>query len=180
MLLKGGDVRAMGAIVGLMSWEDLDRGMELARMAGEMATASDVVDLLEMPVLATFLERRGLRLQEIAVEQLMRAASTRALSGAVKQAGRDIEAMGEQEIAEGAVRMAVSDAAAERSEQLAVTGVLLAGQGADELATAAVAGAVAKDAAVAGVAEVAAGAEEVGKGKAAVVAGEAMQARAGQ
>ena len=101
MLMKGGDVRAMGAIVGLMSWEDLDRGMELARMAGEMATASDVVDLLEMPVLATFLERRGLRLQEIAVEQLMRAASTRALAGAVKQAGRDIEAMGEQEIAEG-------------------------------------------------------------------------------
>ena len=110
----------------------------------------------------------------------MRAASTRALAGAIRQAGRDIEAMGEQEIAEGAVRLAVSDAAAERSEQLAVTSVLLAGQGADELATAAVAGAVAKDAARAGVAEIAAGAEEVGKGEAAVAAGEALQARAGQ
>ena len=57
---------------------------------------------------------------------------------------------------------------------------LLAGQGVDELATAAAAGAVAKDAARTGVAEIAAGAEEVGKGEAAVAAGEALQERAGQ
>jgi hypothetical protein len=39
---------------------------------------------------------------------------------------------------------------------------------------------VAKEAARAGVAEIAAGAKEVGKGEAAVVAGDALQARAGQ
>ena len=32
MLLKGGNVRAMSAIVGLMSKEELDRGLELARL----------------------------------------------------------------------------------------------------------------------------------------------------
>jgi hypothetical protein len=180
MLMKGGDVRAMGAIVTLMSRDELDRGMELARMAGEMWTVSDIADLLDMPILADFLEERSVRLQEIAVEQLMRAAGTRALAGAIKRAGQDIEAMGEEEITEGVVRLAVSDAAAERGEELAMASDLLAAQGADELATAVAAGAVAKEAARTGVVEIAAGAKEVGKGEAAVVAGEAMQARAGQ
>jgi hypothetical protein len=131
-------------------------------------------------VLATFLDRRGARLQEIAVEQLMRAAGTRALAGAIREAGWDIEEMGEQEMTEGAVRMAVSDAAAERSAELSVASDLLAAQGIDEAATAIAAGAVATDTARAGVAEIAAGAEAVGKGEAAAAAGEAMQARAGQ
>ena len=32
----------MGAIVGLMSKEELERGLELARLAGELWTISDV------------------------------------------------------------------------------------------------------------------------------------------
>ena len=105
----------MGAIVGLMSRGDLEHGMELARLAGELAAVGDVVDLLDMPVLAEFLGERGMHLQEIAVEQMIRAVGTRALAGAIKAAGKDIEAMGEQELTEGAVRLAVADAAAERS-----------------------------------------------------------------
>ena len=92
MLMKGGDVRTMGAIVGLMSREELERGMGLARLAGELSVAGDVVDILQMPVLADFLEERGMRLQEIAVDQLLRFTSTRALAGAIKEAGEDIEA----------------------------------------------------------------------------------------
>ena len=118
MLMKGENVRAMGAIVSLMSKEELERGLELARLAGELWTVSDVVDMLDMPVLAEFLDERGMRLQEIAVDQLLRYTSTRALAGAIKETGKDIEAMGEQEVAEGVVRMAVSEAAAERSQEL--------------------------------------------------------------
>ena len=43
MLLKGGDVKAMGAIVGLMSWDDLDRGMELARLAGDTPVSAGIM-----------------------------------------------------------------------------------------------------------------------------------------
>ena len=45
-----------------------------------------------------------MRLQEIAVDQLLRFTGTRALAGAIKEAGQDIEAMGEHEVAEGLVR----------------------------------------------------------------------------
>ena len=52
MLMTGADVRAMGSLVGLISEEELKRGLELARMAGELWTISDVISVLEMPVLA--------------------------------------------------------------------------------------------------------------------------------
>src|SRR5512136_176076 len=119
MLMKGGDVRAMGAIVSMMSREELERGLELARLAGELWTVSDVVGVLQMPVLAEFLEERGMRLQEIAADQLLRFTGTRALAGAMKETGKDIEAMGETEVTEGQLRVAVAQVATERSAELA-------------------------------------------------------------
>lgn len=179
MLLKGGNVRAMGAIVSLMSKEELDRGLELARLAGELWTVSDVVGMLDMPVLSEFLGGRGMRLREIAVDQLLRYTGTRALAGAIKQEGASIEAMGENEIVEGVVRMAASQAAAERSAELSVASDLLAMQGVDALATAAAAGEVAIAARSAGVTKIALGAEAMGAGEATAAAGEALVARAG-
>jgi hypothetical protein len=133
---------------------------------------------LDMPVLAEFLEERGMRLQQIAADQLLRYTGTRALAGAIKEAGKDIEAMGENEIAEGAVRLAVSDAAAERSAELSAASDALAAKGVNELETAAFAGAVAKDAVQTGVAKVAAGAEELGAGEATEAMGETLEERA--
>ena len=89
MLIKGGDVKAMGAIVKLMSKEELERGLELARLAGELWTISDVAGVLDMPVLAEFLEERGMRLQEIAV------GSTAALHGHAG-AGRSDQGCGQR------------------------------------------------------------------------------------
>jgi hypothetical protein len=178
MLMKGGDVRTMGAIVGLMSREELDRGMELARLAGELSVAADVVDILQMPVLAEFLADRGERLQDIAVDQLLRFTSTRALAGAIKEAGEDIEAMGETEIAEGQLRVAVAGVAAERSAELSAASDALAAKGVDELTTAAMAGMVAREAAATGVAEIAIGAKEMGAGEATAAMGEALEERA--
>jgi hypothetical protein len=178
MLMKGGDVKAMGAIVSLMSREELDRGLELARLAGELWTVSDVVGVLQMPVLAEFLEERGMRLQEIAADQLLRFTGTRALAGAIKQAGQDVEAMGEQEVTEGLVRLAVSEAAAERSAKLSAASDALAARAVDEMVTAEIAGSVAKEAAVVGVVEIAKGAELMGTGEAVEAMGEALEERA--
>jgi hypothetical protein len=178
MLLKGGDVKAMGAIVKLMSKEELERGLELARLAGELWTVSDVVGALDMPVLADFLEDRGMRLQQIAADQLLRFTSTRALAGAIKQAGEDIEVMGEDEVVEGMVRGAASEAVAERSAELSVASDMLAAKGVDELTTAAMAGMIARDAAQSGVAAIASGAEEMGMGEATAAMGAAFEERA--
>jgi hypothetical protein len=168
----------MGAIVKMMSREELERGLELARLAGELWTISDVAGVLDMPVLAEFLEERGMRLQEIAVDQLLRYTGTRALAGALKETGKKIEALGEQEVTEGLVRVAVSEAAAERSAELSAASDALAAKAVDEMVTAEIAGSVAKDAAVTGVAEIGKGAEALGAGEATMAMGEALEERA--
>ena len=65
-------------------------------MAGELWTISDVISVLEMPVLAEFLEERGMRLQEIAAEQLLRFTGTRVLAEAIDRAGGEIEDIGRE------------------------------------------------------------------------------------
>jgi hypothetical protein len=170
----------MGAIIGLMSADELDRGMEIARIAGEMSVVSDVVAKLEMPVLALFLAKRGALLEEIAVDQLLRSVGTRALSKALKETAQDIQAMGEQEIGEGVVRTAVASAAADRSDELSLASDLLAARGLDALGTAAVAADFARTAIQTGVSDIAAGAEGVGSGKALEAMGEALEQRAQQ
>ena len=95
MLEASEDVDLMGAMVGLMSADDLERGLELARMAGELWTVSDVVDLFEMPVLSAFLEDRGEQLQKIAVDEILQAASNRALSHVMAATGAEIKELGE-------------------------------------------------------------------------------------
>jgi hypothetical protein len=178
MMMKGGDVKAMSAIVGLMSEEELERGLALARVAGELSTVGDMMDVLQMPVLAEFLADRGQQLQDIAVDQLLRFTSTRALAGAIKEAGEHIEAMGEDEVVEGMMRGAVSEAAAARSAELSAASDALAGKAVDELATAAIAREVARDAVASGVTEIAEGSAAMGAGAATKAMGEALEERA--
>jgi hypothetical protein len=180
LLLQSDNVKAMGAIVSLMSNEELERGMELARLAGELSVAGGVVDVLDMPVLAEFLAERGARLQEIAVDQLLRYTGTRALAGALKDTGKEIEEMGQQEVEEGLVRVAVSEVAAERSAQLAAASDALASRATDELITAAIAREVAQEAVVEGVTAIAEGSAVAGAGEATAAMGEALDARAQQ
>jgi len=175
MLMKGDDVRTLGAVVSMVSWEELDRGLEVARVAGELGAVSDVVGVLGMPVLAEFLKMRGARLQSLAADQVLRFTSTRALAEAINTAGADLEAMGEQEAAEGMVRIAVSNAAAERSAELSVESELLAEKGADELITAEEAREVAKGSAKAGLSDIVEGAEMVGEGETLEAGGEVLE-----
>jgi hypothetical protein len=85
MLEAADDVDLMSAVVGLMSADDLERGLEIARIAGELWAVGDVVDMLEMPILADFLESRGEALQMTAVDVMLQAVSTRALSVAMSE-----------------------------------------------------------------------------------------------
>ena len=102
-----------------MAAEDLELGLEVARAAGELWAVSDVVDLMEMPILAAFLETRGETLQQVAVEVIMQAATTRALSQVMGAQAEAVADAGAEEMAEGIVRMAASEAMAESSEELA-------------------------------------------------------------
>jgi len=88
------DVQAISAAVGLMSVGDLERGLELGRMAGEMQTIADVVASMEMPVLAAVLGDRGMRLQEIGADVILRAASERSLAALMQATGLQIAEMG--------------------------------------------------------------------------------------
>jgi len=114
LLAASEDLEAIGAVVGLMTEEDLEIGLEIARTAGELWAVSDVVELLEMPVLSAFLEQRGESLQEVAVEIILQAAGTRALSQVLGATSAKVGDLGAGEVAEGLVRGAASQAMAER------------------------------------------------------------------
>ena len=49
----------MSAVVGTMSRADLERGMELARLSGEMQAAGRIVQRMQMRVLASYLADRA-------------------------------------------------------------------------------------------------------------------------
>jgi hypothetical protein len=169
MIMKGGNVKAMGAIISMMSREELERGLRLAHLAGELKTVSEVVAVLDLPVLAEFLMEMSESLQDIASDQLLRFTSTRALAGTIKGEGKGIEERGENEAAEGMVRLAVSKSAAERSKELSQASDALAARGVDELLTA--------KAAITGIAKVAEGSDEIGKGEALEATSEALEER---
>jgi len=176
MLLKGGDVKAMGAIVKLMSREELDRGLELARIAGELWTVSDVVGIMDMPVLAEFLEERACGCKRSRSNNCCALRDARA--GRRDQTGRSRHrSHGEQEVKEGwcACRCLKWRLSAARNCPLPAT---LWREGVVEFETAQMAGAVAREAVASGVVEIARGAEEIGAGKATAAMGEALEAQA--
>ena len=59
MLAASEDIGVMSTIVSLMSAEDLERGLELARLAGELWTIGDVMDAVDMPILSAFMADRS-------------------------------------------------------------------------------------------------------------------------
>ena len=132
LLSASDDVDAMSAMVGLMSLGDVERGLELGRVAGELMTIANVVDELDMPILSAVLDDRGMQLQNIATDVILRAAAERSLASLMAATGQQIGEMGEVEIEEGVLRTAASDIAAERSAELAAAGVGLAVRGAVE------------------------------------------------
>lgn len=124
---------AMGAGVGLVAQEDLKTGLDVARTAGELWAAGDVIDLMEMPVLAGFLESRGERLQQVAVDVMLRAARAQAISRAMEAESEAIAELGTREVAEGIARKVASEAMALRIEEVALAGAGLTVRGQTDL-----------------------------------------------
>jgi hypothetical protein len=162
ILAASEDVSVLSAMVGLMSVEDLDHGLELARLSGELQAVGQVINLLQMPVLSAFLAARGGRLQEMAVEQIRQSGSTHSLARALTATGQKIAGMGENEIVEGIARLAVSEGMAERSALLSTEGALLAAKGMEQMVAAGELDLAARAAAAEGAADIAEGSTALG------------------
>ena len=162
MLAASDDIATISDIVGVMSEGDLEHGMKLARLSGELRAAGEIVNRLEMPILTKFLHGRSITLDNLAVNAVLRSSSTRVLSAAIAATGNNVADLSAREVAEGVVRMAASDALATRSEELGVEAIETAMTGVDELAAADELGQASRAAAAQGVAETATGSAELG------------------
>ncbi len=164
MMATASDIQALSTAFRALSNDDLDQGLRIGRISGELAIISDAVSLLNMPVLARVLDERSMALEQIGVQVLVQYMLGREMSKALEAKGIEVGAFGVNEAAEGMVRLALSDAAQERaadldemSEELAVSGLKSAVE-AGEMADAA------RTVADAGIADIAQGAATVGAG----------------
>ena len=162
MLAASDDVNVLSALVGMMSADDLEHGLELARLSGEMQTAGELVEAIKMPVLAEFLTKRSSRLHDMSLEQIRYAISTKAVSQLMADTGKKIEALGENEMEEGVTRLTVSAAVAEESAARARASKELAVQGLGEMVVGTAVGKAARAEAMEGAAEIADGSAAVG------------------
>ena len=162
LLAESEDLAVQSAIVSAMSAADLDRGMELASVAGQLEAASDMMGTLGMPVLAAFLDAKGEQVKRVAVNMLLRAGATRALGAAIAETGVEVGELGADEFAKGITRLAQAQAIESQSQQLAQAGAELTEQGVAEMAVSQEARQAAQEMRAKGVAEIAIGAEEVG------------------
>jgi hypothetical protein len=162
MLAASDDVGVMSALVGMMSVGDLEHGMGLARLSGELQTAHKIVEAVQMPVLATFLSERAARLHEMSVEQIRLAIATEGVSQILAGAGKQIGTLGENEVEEGIARLQVAEAASEESEAMRKASEQLADQGFEEVVRAGESARAARTEVMEGVAEISTGSAVVG------------------
>jgi hypothetical protein len=107
----------------MMSADNIEHGLELARLSGELQTAGEMVAALQMPVLADFLSERAGRLHDMSVEQIRLAISTDGVSQVLAASGERITALGENEVGKDgalAVSSAVSEESAAKSKPVKI------------------------------------------------------------
>ena len=95
------DVAAVGALMAAVTADNLDRGMLLASLSGQLRVASDVVDLMNMPVLSGFLGVKGRQLRGLAVNEIGRAMAAAALAQGMDAMAERLAALGLGEVAAG-------------------------------------------------------------------------------
>jgi hypothetical protein len=105
MLSTAGEITTVSDVVRALSAGDLQHGLSLAGIAGQLATVSGVLDTLQMPVLSTFLGVASGQLRDLAVSSLLRARDTRDLAGLLRRTGQTVAGYGTTEMAEGLVRL---------------------------------------------------------------------------
>nr|NIV35401.1 hypothetical protein [Anaerolineae bacterium] len=136
------DLAEMGAFVAAMSTEDLERGMDLASLYGELVVAGDVMAEMGLPVMAAFLADRGQWLREIAVDELRQYGASRALAELMEDTSQQVadlgigEALAEAGIemtAEGLADMAAAEAMRDAGATLALEGIATVAEGAADM-----------------------------------------------
>jgi hypothetical protein len=147
----------------------------VARVSGELSTASAVVERMGKPILAAFLADRGEKLQGLAVDVIMRLGAMRALAQGLAESNARVGELGANEAAEGIVRIAAAGKAAEASETLGAAAVELTMRGVEEAAVAEAARSRAGDALAEGVGELASGAYSLGEATAVDAAARALK-----
>ena len=130
LLSAAEDVEVIRAVVGVMRQADLEHGRQRARLSGELRVAGDRVARREMPVLmagflasrservngmampvrAGVLASRSDRVNGMAVNAVLRSTSTRALAVVMAVTGVDLATVSAEHVADGIVRMAAADA----------------------------------------------------------------------
>ncbi len=95
------DAAAVGALMAAVTVDDLERGMLLASLSGQLRVAGDVVDLMRMPVLSEFLGLKGRQLRGLAVNEIGRAMAAAALAEGMNAMADRLAALGLGEVAAG-------------------------------------------------------------------------------
>ncbi len=116
------DVAAVGALMAAVTADNLDRGMLLASLSGQLRVASDVVDLMDMPVLSGFLGMKGRQLRGLAVNEIGRAMAAAALAQGMDSMAERLAALGLGEVAAGLQELETADVLLDARDAAASSG----------------------------------------------------------
>ncbi len=162
LLSASEELEMQSDLVREISSDDLNHGMKLAAIAGQLWAASNVLETLDMPVFADFLDDKGYELQDLAVEVLLRSGVTRALANSMAETGVEVGGLGIGEVAEGISHLVESEELESQSALLEDAGEELTEQGLAEVVASEELSEAAKEIRAEGIDEIATGAEEVG------------------
>lgn len=129
LVVASEDVQALTAVVSALNTDDLEDTMEIASISGELAVISEVLYAMDLPIISAFLQDRGERLQELAVDNIMRFGAVRALTEAMSETGDEIAMMGDAEMFEGETRLEMAGIASASSQQMAAAGEEMIAEG---------------------------------------------------
>ena len=121
------------AEVTVVADEEGQAGVSLARTAGDLWAAGDIIHLMNLPALAAFLESRGERLQKLATDVLQRAGQTEAVAQARNAQRAELAKLSDRELAGRVARRVAAAAMAERIEEVALAGAGLVPDDIDQL-----------------------------------------------
>ena len=152
----------VSALVAAVSADNLDRGMFLASLSGQLGVAANVVELMRMPVLAAFLDVKGQQLRGLAVNEIGRAMAAAALAEGMDALSNRLAAIGLSEIAEGISEGEAADALLDARDDAVAAGMQSAAAGVAELSAAQAGARATRQLAGAGMVMATQGAEEIG------------------
>ena len=136
VLAASQDIAAQSLAAAALSDEDLDIGLTLAGIAGQLGAVTGVVESLGTSAIVGFLDARSEQLKQLAGAVILRAGATGALARALAETSTAVAELGEAEVAEGEVKFATSRQEADESEELAGEGLGLMMMGMAEAAEA--------------------------------------------